>query len=280
MMKRKCSVNLFLVFCVVFLPRDVFSAPSQQFPFGVIEGVDVQAITSGKTVYAYYGIPFAEPPVGPLRFRPPVPYAGRNPNNVISSNSFRASCMQEAPPVPTTTSEDCLHLNIFAPSASSQTERKVMVWIHGGGYILGDVRPYTPTDLVADYDVVVVTIHYRLGFFGFMSTGDEASPGNNGLRDQVLALQWVKDNIRAFGGDPDDVTLFGESAGAGSVSFLSLSPYSKGLFTKAIMQSGTVFSPWSIISPARARSNFYKMAGQLNCLPWWYLVGRHESPIM
>ena len=150
--------------------------------------------------------------------------------------------------------------------------KKVMVYIHGGGYTAGDAALTIPTDLVADYDVIVVTIHYRLGFFGFLSSGDAAAPGNNGLRDQVMALQWVKDNIREFGGDPSDVTVLGESAGATSVSFLSLSPYTRGLFTKAVMQSGTAVAPWASLSPTKARNYMYRLASRLDCLPWWSLA--------
>ena len=228
----------------------------------------------------YYGIPYAQPPVGPLRFQPPAPYTGNTPDDVISSDNIRPACIQA--PLPgidlsaMTQSEDCLHLNIFSPPDASDSpgtsrQKKVMVWIHGGGYIIGGVGVNVPTDLVAEYDVIVVSFHYRLGFLGFVSTGDAAAPGNNGLRDQVMALTWVKDNIRAFGGDPDDVTIFGESAGSGSVSVLSLSPYSAGLFTKAIMQSGTALTPWSSLQPRLARQSLYRMAGRLRCLPWWSL---------
>ena len=146
---------------------------------------------------------------------------------------------------------------------------QVMFFIHGGGYIIGDAQPYLPTDLVADYDVIVVTSHYRLGLLGFLGTGDDFAPGNNALRDLQLGLKWVKDNIRAFGGDPDDVTIFGQSAGSGLVNFLSLSPQSKGLFSKAIMQSGTAVNPVSILTKARAVSNMFGLAVRVGCLPWY-----------
>jgi len=255
------------------------SAPSpKRFSFGTIEGFEVLSEATRRPLHAYYGIPYAQPPVGALRFLPPVKYAGNIPTRVISASSLRAACLQAQFPgfdlssLPK--SEDCLHLNIYTPVDAANVPgtssvKKVMVWIHGGGYTAGDAQATVPTDLVADYDVIVVTLHYRLGFFGFVSTGDAAAPGNNGLRDQLMAIQWVKDNIREFGGDPDDLTIFGESAGAGSVSTLSLSPYSKGLFTKAIMQSGTALSPWCSLTPRRARENFYTMARRLNCMPWW-----------
>ncbi|RUS88709.1 hypothetical protein EGW08_003524, partial [Elysia chlorotica] len=110
----------------------------------------------------------------------------------------------------------------------------VLVWIHGGGFVIGNAKTYEATRLITDHDVIVVTIQYRLGMFGFASTEDEAQPGNNGLRDQILALQWIQGNIGQFRGDPSDVTIFGESAGAASVSLLSISPLTRGLFTKVI----------------------------------------------
>ncbi|GFN80689.1 neuroligin 4 [Plakobranchus ocellatus] len=122
--------------------------------------------------------------------------------------------------------------------------------------------------MVTDKNVIVVTIQYRLGAFGFLSSGDEALPGNLGLHDQILALRWVRDNIRQFGGDPSDVTIFGESAGSGSVAALALSPATKGLFTKGIMQSGTILSPWCIIE--RPQDHFYQHARKLGCLPRIY----------
>merc|ERR1711936_337525 len=129
----------------------------------------------------------------------------------------------------------------------------------------GDARSYVPTDLVADYDVIVVSVQYRLGYLGFLGTGD-AVPGNNGIRDTVMGIKWVKDNIRAFGGDNNDVTVIGESAGSVIVSFLSLSPYGNGLFTMAIMQSGTALSPGDF-SRKRAVDAFYQFADSMGCLP-------------
>lgn len=265
---------LFYVLGILILSENVHGATTKRFPFGTIEGVDLQSETSRRPVQAYYGVPYAEPPVGPLRFKPPVAFKGRGgPSAVISSTSLRASCVQDVP-MATPMSEDCLHLNVFVPAvaATAQAARKVMVWIHGGGYVAGNALTYIPTDLVADYDVIVVTLHYRLAFLGFLSTGDAAVPGNNGLRDAVMALHWVKDNIGAFGGDSNDVTIFGESAGGGVVSFLSLSPYAKGLFTKAIMQSGTANSPWTSMPVSRVKEAFYQMAERLGCRPWFHTL--------
>ena len=139
-----------------------------------------------------------------------------------------------------------------------------MVWIHGGGFFGGSAAGYIPSKLVTDGDVIVVVIQYRLGIFGFLSSGDGVVAGNYGLFDQTLALKWVKVNIQAFGGDPDTITVFGESAGAGSIGFHLLSPYSMGLFQRAIQQSGTPLAYWAINkNPA---NNFYKLAQRTGCM--------------
>ncbi|PVD36865.1 hypothetical protein C0Q70_03855 [Pomacea canaliculata] len=142
-----------------------------------------------------------------------------------------------------TMSEDCLFLNVFRPVAtttdsSRRDARPVFVYIHGGGFVSGSSSFYVPGQLVADGNIITVTLNYRLGAFGFLSSGDSRLPGNYALWDQQLAIRWVKDNIQAFGGDPNQITVGGESAGSISVAFQSLSPLSKGLFNRAIMQSG------------------------------------------
>ena len=167
---------------------------------------------------------------------------------------------------PPTFAEDCLYLNVYIPVSSSTTSFNsntstltmtsssssplpVMVYIHGGGWFAGSGSQYPGAGL-ARKGVVLVTLNYRLGVFGFMSTEDEVSPGNYGLLDQIAALKWVKKNIAAFGGDPNMVTIFGQSAGAGSVSLLTLSPLAKGLFHRAIMESGSSLAPWATDRPA------------------------------
>ena len=140
----------------------------------------------------------------------------------------------------------------------------VMIWIHGGGFIEGSAIPYVPSELVTENDVIVVVIQYRLGILGFLSSGDDVAPGNYGLMDQTLAIRWVKDNIRAFGGDPDSMTIFGESAGAASVGYQLLSPMSRGLFSRAIFQSGTPLSRWAFDrDPVK---DFYDLADKTGCL--------------
>ncbi|KAK7103717.1 hypothetical protein V1264_018565 [Littorina saxatilis] len=135
--------------------------------------------------------------------------------------------------------EDCLMLSVYVPAENSPSLYPVMFFIHGGGFTMGDAPFYGPSKLVVDGQVIVVTIQYRLGQFGFFYSDDGVLPGNQGLWDQNLALRWVKDNIRAFGGDPDLVTVFGESAGSMSAGLQMMSPYSKGLMKRAILESGS-----------------------------------------
>ncbi|XP_066438836.1 fatty acyl-CoA hydrolase precursor, medium chain-like isoform X1 [Eleutherodactylus coqui] len=222
--------------------------------YGQLQGVKVSVKETSKTVNAFFGVPFAKPPVGPLRFagpKPPEPWS-----SVRDASEYPPMCLQEdvmsemvegyfqssfrMPP----SSEDCLYLNVFTPSdRDPKSKLPVMTFIHGGGLVMGSASMYDGSALSALEDVVAVSIQYRLGIVGFFGTTDEQLRGNYGLRDQVAALQWIQENIAAFGGDPSSVTIFGESAGAISVSALVLSPLSKGLFHRAIAQSGAVTMP-------------------------------------
>ncbi|XP_022105590.1 acetylcholinesterase-like [Acanthaster planci] len=205
-----------------------------------------QFIKVNKTIDVFKGIPFAEPPVGQLRFRPPV---AKGPwDGTYDATYFRHACVQDPSQViGATKSEDCLHLNIFAPKPAVPGGAAVMVWIHGGGFVVGSgiESIYRGQALVALGDVIIVTINYRLNVFGFLTTDDETLPGNIGLMDQALALEWIKENIAAFGGDNSSITIFGESAGSSSVGSHVLSERSRGLFNRAIMESGTMMSSWA-----------------------------------
>ena len=211
----------------------------------------VQGVTSdGLTVYK--GVPFAAPPIGRLRWRPPQPVAAWR--GVRKTEAFAPACMQtgvsmpgETPP---TTSEDCLYLNIWKPAISGSKKLAVLVKIYGGGFTSGSAAmPLYWGDRLARRDIIVVTFGYRLGPFGFLAHPELTakspvhSSGNYGLLDQVAALEWVKRNIAAFGGDPTRVTIVGQSAGGNSVSILMASPLSKGLFQRAIAESGGLFEP-------------------------------------
>jgi len=225
----------------------------------------VRGATRGD-VRIFRGIPFARPPVGDLRFRPTRPLEPWS--GVRDATSFGARSMQvpnealealigrapEQPPI----DEDCLYLNVWTPGANGGG-RPVMVWIHGGGFTIGTGSEllYDGTILASRGDVVVVTINYRLGALGFLYAPDfadaEGEPCTNfGMLDQVAALEWVRDEIAAFGGDPNNVTIFGESAGAMSVGALMASPKAAGLFARAILQSGAAHN---VLTVDEARAN-------------------------
>ncbi len=212
---------------------------------GAVRGVD--GAVPGVT--AFRGIPYAAPPVGPLRLRPPQPpppWSGERDGGVAGPVA-----PQRPGPLERTfggygrMDEDCLTANVWTPGADPGAARPVLVWIHGGGFTTGtgSIPWYDGSRLAARGDVVVVTFNYRLGALGFLHLGDLggeawAGSGNTGLLDQVAALRWVAENIAAFGGDPDRVTVFGESAGAMSIATLLAMPEATGLFFRAILQSG------------------------------------------
>ncbi len=216
---------------------------------GAIEGVTQDALT------IYMGVPFAAPPVGELRWRAPqrvAPWQGTR-----KATSFAPACMQKGVSMPgekpPATSEDCLYLNIWTPARTANERLPVMVWIYGGGYTNGSASmPLYWGDKLAQRGVVVVTIAYRLGPLGFLAHPEltaesgRKSSGNYGLLDQIAALEWVQRNIAVFGGDRERVTIAGQSAGAMAVSMLMASPRAKGLFHRAIGQSGGLFEPLQI----------------------------------
>lgn len=221
------------------------SIAQQPSPVKVSEGLVQGTIEDGLTVYK--GIPFAAPPVGDLRWRAPQPPAKWK--GVKQVTKFAPAPMQAGNP-PSGKSEDCLYLNIWTPAKSANDKIPVMVYIYGGGFSGGNTSdPWVSGEKLAKKGVVLVNIAYRVNQFGFLALTDLSAEtpnhisGNYGLLDQIAALQWVKKNIAAFGGDPDKVTIFGESAGAISVSMLCASPLAKGLFHGAISQSGGSFGP-------------------------------------
>ncbi|XP_068236087.1 juvenile hormone esterase-like [Palaemon carinicauda] len=226
---------------------------------GMIRGITEQAI-NGNSFCSFYGIPYAEPPVGELRFKDPV--KARSWSGVRDGSKKASPCVNipfldlflgkrfAAHQLPG--NEDCLYLNVFKPKAAAGIRMSqgsqglpVMVYIHGGAFFSGDAEELPPYILLSR-DIVLVVLQYRLGFLGFLSTEDSVLPGNYGLKDQTLALHWVQRNIHNFGGDPKRVTIFGHSAGAASAHFQLLSPKARGLFSGAILQSGSALVPWAL----------------------------------
>jgi para-nitrobenzyl esterase len=219
------------------------------------------ALDPDKTVYAFKGIPFAAPPRGDLRWRPPAQALGWS--GVRPCTAYGPACPQIQMPPPFdevyNQDEDCLYLNVFTAAREARERRPVMVWIHGGGFYggSGSTDAYEGRSL-AGRGVVLVTINYRLGPLGFLAhpwlsgESERGVSGNYGLLDQIAALGWVKRNIAAFGGDPDRVTIFGESGGARSVCFQMSTPLSRGLFHRAVIQSGSPYRALGRLREPRA----------------------------
>jgi para-nitrobenzyl esterase len=205
---------------------------------GPVKGVQMFGVD------AFLGIPYAAPPIGALRWMPPQPHAKFK--GVFKANRFGLMCTQSTSGLSGGNGEDCLTLNVFTPHIKKNRNKKkvlpVMFWIHGGGLVSGGSILYDPSPLVLKGNVIVVTINYRLGLLGFFAhpaiDAEGHANGNYGLMDQQFALKWVKSNIAKFGGDPNRVTIFGESAGGQSVYANLASPTAAGLFAGAIAQSG------------------------------------------
>jgi para-nitrobenzyl esterase len=239
------------VWCSLFLALPLASAENVHVESGVVSGV----VGVNSDVMVYKGIPYAAPPVGDLRWRAPKPPAKWE--GVRKADQFGATCMQTPYPegspyrtAPEPVSEDCLYLNVWSSAKTIRENRPVMVWIHGGAFTRGSGSTSVyDGEMLAQKGVVVVTINYRLGVFGFFAhpeltkESDRNSSGNYGILDQIAALEWVQRNITAFGGDPKRVTIFGESAGSWAVNALVASPLAKGLFQRAIGESGANFAP-------------------------------------
>ncbi len=234
-----------------------------------VEGGVVQGAQSGS-VLAWKGIPYAAPPVGTLRWRNPQPV--KPWQGVKDANQFGPACLQ---PDPVVKSEDCLTVNVWRPAQKSAQPLPVMVWIHGGAMVHGGA-PIYPMDALAAKGVVAVSLNYRLGRLGFFAHPALAAEapnevrGNYGYMDQRAALQWVQRNIAAFGGDPKQVTIFGESAGGGSVLAHLVSPLSRNLFQRAILQSPGTPSARAGVIPSSDLATAEKLA-----LQWGQSVGVH-----
>ncbi len=285
-MKIQFQRVMHLSFCIVLLlsASSLFSQPVNErqevrTQYGIVSGKKI----ANSEIFAFRGIPFASPPVGELRWKAPVPPAPWQ--GVKITDEFGPSPVQPAPDpfmvytaeflIPRSPiSEDCLYLNVWTGAKSSSEKRPVFVWIYGGGFMSGGTAcPIYDGEALAGKGVIVVSIAYRVGNFGFFAHPEltKESPhgasGNYGFMDQIAALQWVQKNISAFGGDPANVTIAGQSAGSFSVSVLCASPVARGLFHKAIAQSGSVVVKNDrITSPslANGESEGLKIAEKLN----------------
>ena len=246
----------------IFTAEATLPAPELRLPEG-----DLRAAPANPDgIIAYKGIPYAAPPIGALRWHAPTPPLAWN--GVRDASQFGNSCFSawsEDREPGLTRSEDCLNLNVWTGTASNTERRPVMVWLHGGGFQFGSSasRQFEGSRLAAK-GVVIVSLNYRLGVLGFLAHSEldrEGPSGNYGLQDQLAALRWVKHNIAKFGGDPANVTLFGESAGAHAVGILMASPQAEGLFHKAIAQSGAFWDgkdgPLETYREAHARGEAY-----------------------
>ncbi|XP_066145309.1 esterase E4-like [Euwallacea fornicatus] len=242
---RKIFASLFVGLAIVYTSY----ALTVTIKEGQVEGVQKDTYAGG-TFYAFFSIPYAQPPTGALRFQAPVPVESWTG---VRSATAEGNICYHATSDSSDENEDCLSLNVYTPKDPSTLTEKlpVLFYIHGGSFnrgsgqtkrAAGNIRPQYFMDTGK---IVMVSINYRLGPFGFFATGDSVIPGNAGLKDQLLALKWVQNNIEAFGGDPSRVTIFGESAGGASVGYHIISSASKGLFHAAILASGTCLCPWA-----------------------------------
>lgn len=258
--------------------RLVVAQSTSQYVVRTSDGRVSGAVVPHSKVVVFKGIPYAAPPVGKMRWRPPQPVS--HWKGIRAADHFSASCVQQTPEqfLPWTpafmthrrVSEDCLYLNVWTPHADATADLPVIVFIHGGAFTsgAGSIRIYHGTNL-ARSGLVIVTINYRVGIFGFFAYPEltaeskHHSSGNYGLLDQIAALRWVRRNIRGFGGDPNRITIWGQSAGAWSVEALTLSPLSEGLFDHAQADSGIGIAGFQVASLKSAEASGEKFAERI-----------------
>ncbi|XP_062605522.1 acetylcholinesterase-like [Saccostrea cucullata] len=265
----------------MFWSCDIVSASHHEYtePVKTDKGsvVGLRQRIKGFTLDSFYGIPFAKPPVGKYRFKhpqPPDPWT-----EIKKTVDLPPACMQifdntfpnftgaEMWNPNTLVQEDCLYLNVWVPKTTESRNKSVMVWIYGGSFSYGSISldVYNGKYLAVENDVIVVSMQYRIGSLGFFVGSSPEAPGNCGLFDQLLALDWVQRNIHYFGGSPNDVTLFGESSGAASIGLHLLSPLSRSKFQRAILQSAGPTAPWATITRQKAMERGKTLAKALNC---------------
>jgi para-nitrobenzyl esterase len=251
------EINMRQLIWLIVLAAGTSAFASASDPIVAVTGGRIRGATLEGGAAVFEGIPYAQAPIGELRWREPMPVA--HWSGVRDATSFGAPCAQTdvfMANAKAVSREDCLYLNVWSPELPSRSAKPVMVWIPGGGNFAGGSRGgLTDGQTLMRRGIVVVTINYRLGLFGFFShpalssESTHHASGNQGILDQIAALRWVRDNISGFGGDPSNITIFGASAGSLDVSALMTSPLSKGLFHRAIAQSGAV----SLFGPPRTK---------------------------
>jgi para-nitrobenzyl esterase len=244
--RQKLIFGFWVLAVLVTAPYALAQIQTAKVTGGPLQGVIADGVASFK------GIPFAAPPAGDLRWKSPLP--AKSWTGVLKADTYAAGCMQDPGMVKmmgaaANVSEDCLYLNVWTAAKTAAEKRPVMVWIHGGAFVGGTTgTPMFDGTKFAQKGVVLVSIAYRLGVFGFMahpelSRESGKGSGTYGIQDMIAGLQWVRNNIAQFGGDPSRVTIFGESAGGIAVGMLSAAPAAKGLFQRAISESGGSFAP-------------------------------------
>ncbi|XP_053397712.1 cholinesterase 2-like [Mercenaria mercenaria] len=271
---RRQSFFQTCIVCLLFTIPVYGRAVSVSTKVGKISGYteNLQADGQAKTISKFMGIPFAETTAGQNRFLKPIPKAPFN--STFDATGGPIACIQSSKEAAqriskiTNFSEDCLNLNVYVPhDFTTNVSLPVMIWIYGGGFNDGASALYRADVLTAFTNVIVVTINYRLGMFGFLQSDDGKLPGNQGLWDQHLAIKWVHDNIAPFTGNPGQVTIFGESAGGASVLFQALYPGNKGYFQRVIAESGSPLANWATIQGPNAKS-FAKRVGCDSSSDW------------
>ena len=292
MKKLKSSTILLILHLVPYIHS---SEPAESLyvstEYGPIQGTYLNA-SDNRLLAAFLGVPFARPPIGSLRFRPPqdplpwqsIRYAVKNPPSCFQRQDFFFADFEGAKEYEPAEepSEDCLYLNIYVPDVvnnvnanASSDGLPVLVWFHGGSFAQGSAFPKgagnwkpDPREIAVEGGVIVVTVQYRLGSFGFLFLDDEAAPGNVGLLDQRKSLEWITRNIFAFGGDPTKVTLAGQDAGGVSAALqliVNAKTDQNKLFQKLILHSAGLRHPWSYVEPTEAFRRALKLASLLGC---------------
>lgn len=260
---------IYLIFLFIFIVHQ--SLPTSQRSAlvhtrqGRIRGFEDQT-EKGSSFLSFRGIPYAVPPINELRFKDPLPHEGWQTEE-FHADKYGHPCPQwDSRTSSVIGDENCLTLNVFTQQVPNTRYSirpcEVMFWIHGGAFMKGSSESYGAPKLMTS-PIVLVTVNYRLGVLGFLSTENDVAPGNYGMMDLILALHWVQENIIHFGGDPQHVTIFGESAGAAAVSHLLLSPLARGLFWTAITQSGSALCDWAVEEHPRSYAS--QLASSLNC---------------